>query len=165
MNAFRAACAISLSLAPALADAAEIGWRTYVLPNSGAAVEVPVTMFSKDAELPDGGLGRRFTTGDGRADLTVQAIPNSANDSPAVFLAKMRPPSGIVYRRVTANFFVVSSVRNDRIWYNRCNRSVDGGPGGYMNCVLINYPAAEKRRWDGVVTRISHSLAQQAAAE
>jgi hypothetical protein len=27
-----------------------------------------------------------------------------------------------------------------------------------MNCVLINYPAAEKRNWDSVVTRISHTL-------
>jgi hypothetical protein len=24
--------------------------------------------------------------------------------------------------------------------------------------VLINYPAAEKRQWDSVVTRISHTL-------
>jgi hypothetical protein len=58
-----------------------------------------------------------------------------------------------MYKRVTPSFFVVSSVRNERIWYNRCNRS-----GGYMNCVLINYPAAEKRQWDGVVTRVSHTL-------
>jgi hypothetical protein len=163
MNVFRAACAISLSLLPAMADAGDTDWRSYVLPKSGAAVEIPVSIFSKDAELSEGGLGRRFTSGDGRADLTVQAIPNSANDSPGGFLAKMRPPSGIVYKRVTPNFFVVSSVRNDRIWYNRCNRTTDGG--GYMNCVLINYPAAEKRRWDGIVTRISHSLAEQAAAE
>ncbi len=28
-----------------------------------------------------------------------------------------------------------------------------------MNCVLLNYPAAEKRQWDDVVTRISHTLA------
>jgi hypothetical protein len=165
MNAFRAACVVSLSLVAAVAHAGDMSWQSYVLPRSGAAVEVPVTMFSKDTELPQGGLGRRFTTGDGRADLTVQAIPNSANDSPALFLAKMRPPSGIVYKRVTPNFFVVSSVRKDRIWYNRCNRSADGGSGGYMNCILINYPAAEKRRWDGIVTRISHSLAEQAAAE
>jgi hypothetical protein len=27
-----------------------------------------------------------------------------------------------------------------------------------MNCVLINYPSAEKRLWDGVLTRISHTL-------
>jgi hypothetical protein len=161
MNAFRAACAISLSLVPAMADAGDTDWRSYVLPKSGAAVEVPVTIFSKEADLPEGGLGRRFTTGDGRADLTVQALPNSANDSPAMFLAKMRPPSGILYKRVTPSFFVVSSVRNDRIWYNRCNRSTDG----YMNCILINYPAREKRQWDGVVTRISHSLGEQNAAE
>jgi hypothetical protein len=27
-----------------------------------------------------------------------------------------------------------------------------------MNCVLINYPAAEKRQWDSIVTRISTTL-------
>lgn len=27
-----------------------------------------------------------------------------------------------------------------------------------MHCVLINYPAAEERAWDAVVTRISLSL-------
>ena len=161
MNAFRAACAISLSLMPAMAAAGDTDWRRYVLPKSAAVVEVPVAIFSKQAELPEDGLGWRFTTGDGRADLTIQAFPNAAEDSPAMFLAKMRPPSGILYKRVTPNFFVVSSVRNDRIWYNRCNRSTDG----YMNCILINYPAREKRQWDGVVTRISHSLGEQSAAE
>jgi hypothetical protein len=55
---------------------------------------------------------------------------------------------------VTSRFFAVSSIRNDRTWYNRCNRG-----NGYMNCVLINYPAAEERQWDAVVTRISLSLA------
>jgi hypothetical protein len=128
MNAFRAACAIALSFLPAVAGASDTDWRRYVLPKSGAAVEVPVTIFGKQAELPEGGLGWRFTTGDGRADLTVQALPNSANDSPAMFLAKMRPPPGILYEHVTPNFFVVSSIWNDRIWYNRCNRASDGGP-------------------------------------
>jgi hypothetical protein len=37
---------------------------------------------------------------------------------------------------------VVSSIRNDRIWYNRCNRG-----DRVMNCVMINYPAAERRGW------------------
>jgi hypothetical protein len=83
----------------------------------------------------------------------VEAIPNLENDTPAAFLAKKRPPSDIVYRRVTPAFFVVSSFRNGRIWYNRCNRS-----DGYMNCVLINYPTSEKQQWDGVITRISHTL-------
>jgi hypothetical protein len=29
-----------------------------------------------------------------------------------------------------------------------------------MNCILINYPRAEKRQWDSIVTRISHTLAK-----
>jgi hypothetical protein len=70
-----------------------------------------------------------------------------------VFLAKMNPPSNIEYQRVTPRFFVVSSFRQDKIWYNRCNFA-----GRFMNCVLINYPAAEKRQWDSVVTRISNTL-------
>jgi hypothetical protein len=153
MNIFSHACAIALMLVPVAGTAGNADWQKYVVPKTGAAVEIPVSLFSKDAELPDGGLGRRFYTDDHRADMTVQSLPNSANDSPAAFLDKQHPPSGIVYKRVTRSFFVVSSIRNGRIWYDRCNRS-----GDYMNCVLINYPAAEKRRWDEVVTRISHTL-------
>ncbi len=64
-----------------------------------------------------------FSTEDRRANLTVQSVANPDNNSPATFLAKKNPPPGIIYKRVTPNFFVVSSIRNDRIWYNRCNRS------------------------------------------
>ena len=151
---FRLLTALIFSSIPAVALAEGAAWQRLVVPTTGTNVEIPVTIFSKDAELPDGGTGRRFYTDDRRANLTVQSVANPENDSPATFLAKKNPPPGIMYKRVTPNFFVVSSIRNDRIWYNRCNRS-----GGYMDCVLISYPAAEKRQWDGVVTRISHSLA------
>jgi hypothetical protein len=146
--------AIALSLLPAAATAQSTRWQIYVVGETGANVDIPVTVFTEDAGKPDAGYGRRFLTSDGRANLTVQSIPNAANDSPAVFLAKKNPPSDIVYKRVTSRFFVVSSIRNGRIWYDRCNRAAR-----YMQCVLINYPAAEKRQWDGVVTRISNSLA------
>jgi hypothetical protein len=154
MNAPCLAAVLALTLVPAIAGAANTQWQRYVVPSSGANVEVPVSIFSQDAGPPEGGTGRRFYTDDRRADLTVQSVPNPEHDSPARFLAKKRPPPGIVYKRVTPNFFVVSSIRNDRIWYNRCNQS-----NAYMNCVLINYPAAEKRQWDDVVTRISPTLA------
>ena len=134
MTTLRLLAVLVISVVPATVVAAGIEWQRYAVASTGANVEIPVTIFSKDAELPDGGAGRRFYTDDRRADLTVQSVANPANDSPATFLAK--------------------KIRNDRIWYNRCNRSA-----GYMNCVLINYPAAEKRQWDQVVTRISHSLA------
>ena len=49
------------------------------------------------------------------------------------------PPKDIVYKKITSRFFVVSSFRNDKIWYDRCNFAAS-----LVNCVLINYPAAEK---------------------
>ena len=142
-----------LIFTPAFALAGDTEWRRYEIPSTGTSVDMPVSIFSSDAGLPEGGIGRKFFTEDRRADLTVQSVPNPQNDSPAAFLAKMRPPAGIIYKRITPDFFAVSSIRKDRIWYNRCNRG-----NGTMNCVLINYPAAEKRQWDGVVTRISHTL-------
>jgi hypothetical protein len=155
MKAISLACvvALSLSFVPVAGAGGANEWKRYVIANNGAAVEIPVSLFSEDSGPPEGGLGRRFYTNDHRADLTVEAIPNFENDTPAAFLAKKRPPSDIVYRRVTPEFFVVSSFRNEKIWYNRCNRS-----DRYMNCVLINYPASEKQQWDSVVTRISHTL-------
>ena len=139
--------------APALGFAGDAEWRRYVIPSTGTSVDMPVSIFTSDAGPPEGGTGRKFFTEDRRADLTVQSVSNPGNDSPATFLAKMRPPTGIIYKKITSGFFVVSSIRNDRIWYNRCNRG-----NGTMSCIMINYPAAEKRGWDDVVTRISQTL-------
>ena len=148
------AALVLLVLLPPLAFAGDAEWRRYVIPSTATSVDMPVSIFTSDAGPPEGGTGRRFFTEDRRADLTVQSVPNPDNDSPATFLARMRPPTGIIYKRITSDFFVVSSIHKDRIWYNRCNRG-----NGTMDCVLINYPAAEKRQWDSVVTRISHTLA------
>jgi hypothetical protein len=147
------ALALSLGLVLKAGVAGATEWQQYVIAQNGASVDIPVSVFGENAGLPDAAPGRHFYTSDHRADLTVQAIPNSENDTPAAFLAKRHPPPGIVYRRVTPGFFVVSSIRNGKIWYNRCNRSAR-----YMNCILINYPASEKRQWDGIVTRMSYSL-------
>lgn len=137
----------------ATAAAAPVDWAKYTVPESGATVDIPISIFSYAAGEPEAGYGGRFLTSDRRADLTVQSLLNDARLSPAAFLARKNPPPGIVYKRVTPRFFVVSSFRNAKIWYNRCNFA-----GRFINCVLINYPAAEKRQWDSVVTRISNTL-------
>jgi hypothetical protein len=146
--------AAAVALLPALAMAqGNANWQRYNVRDSSASADVPTAIFSEDAGPATDGRGRRFVTDDGRADLTVQSVANEDGASPAAFLAARQPPPGIIYRRVTPRFFVVSSVRDGRIWYNRCNRAA-----GAMNCVLINYPAREKRQWDAIVTRISRSL-------
>ncbi len=153
MILFRIVIASVIALGPAIAAAQQSDWRKYVVAETGANVDVPTAIFSSEAGKPESGYGARFLTTDGRANLTVQSVRNDVNNTPSEFLAKKRPPRNIVYRRVTPNFFVVSSFRNGLIWYNRCNFS-----GRVITCVLINYPASEKKQWDSVVTRISNSL-------
>ena len=142
----------TFAFAGAATVSAQPGWSTYRISETGASVDIPDTIFTETAGKPDS-YGQRFRSADGRADLTVQSAPNPSRDSPAAFLAKKKPPANIIYKRVTPNYFVVSSIKGDKIWYDRCNF-----PDGFVHCVLLNYPASEKRRWDGVVTRISHSL-------
>jgi hypothetical protein len=146
----RIAAAI-IALAAASAAARADSWTTYRIPETGTSADIPTAIFTEPAGKPDG-YGQQFRTPDGSADLTVQAVANQGL-SPAEFLARKNPPPGIVYKRITPKFFVVSSIKRDKIWYDRCNFSQR-----YVHCVLINYPAAEKRQWDRVVTRISHSL-------
>ncbi len=147
--------ALILALSCSAAAAQPANWRRYVVPETGASVDIPLSIFTEDAGKPETGYGARFLTSDRRANLTIQSVPNEGL-APARFFAAKNPPSGIVYKRMTGRFFVASSVRNNMIWYNRCNFA-----GPYANCVLINYPAAEKRQWDSVVTRISNTLASR----
>ncbi|KRR09704.1 hypothetical protein CQ10_41165 [Bradyrhizobium valentinum] len=152
----RLAAIVLLSITPlAEATAASLEWRRYAVPATGLSVDVPVSIFEEDRGATEGTLERHLFTKDYRANLTIKSFPNPDKDSPAVFLEKMRPPADIQYRRVTPKFFAVSGVRDGYTWYNRCNRATR-----FMNCVLINYPAAEERQWDATVTRISLSLAK-----
>jgi hypothetical protein len=136
----------------ASAGAEPIRWTSFSIPETGTSVEIPSSVFSEAAGRPDG-YGQRFKTADGRANLTVQSVPNTDHDSPASFLAKKNPPARIQYKRVTPRFFAVSSYKGDDVWYDRCNIS-----RRFVHCVLINYPAAEEHDWDDIVTHISLSL-------
>jgi hypothetical protein len=147
--------ALILALSCVAAAAQPASWRRYVVPETGASVDIPLTIFTEDAGKPETGYGARFLTSDRRANLTVQSVSNEGL-APARFFAAKNPPSDIVYKKITDRFFVASSFRNNMIWYNRCNFA-----GPYANCVLINYPAGEKRQWDGIVTRISNTLASR----
>src|SRR6187402_3990239 len=103
------AAVVLLGLLPPLASAGDTEWRRYVIPSTGTSVDMPVSIFTSDGGAPESGTGRRFFTEDRRADLTVQSVPNPGNESPGAFLAKQQPPAGIIYKRITSDFFVVSS--------------------------------------------------------
>ncbi|MDE2242640.1 MAG: hypothetical protein KGK01_09405 [Bradyrhizobium sp.] len=147
------AAVVTLASSTQLASAQPARWETYSIPETGTSVDFPSSIFTEQAGRPPDGYGMRFQTVDGRANLTIQATPVGASVSPAAFLAKMHPPPRIRYKRITSRFFIVSSFKGDKVWYDRCNFS-----NGFVHCVLINYPVREKRAWDDIVTRISLSL-------
>ena len=141
---------LSASVSPGAA-----AWKRFEIPEANFGVDLPADIFTKDGGKPESGYGIKLLTPDERANITVQSIRNEADDTPSSFLARKHPPRDIAYRRMASNYFVVSSVRNGMIWYDRCNFA-----RSYITCVLINYPAVEKTRWDSVVTRISNSLSR-----
>src|SRR3954467_10900749 len=102
------ALALALVVSTGTASAQPVKWTRYTIPQTGTSMEFPSSIFTEEAGRPDG-YGQRFRTADGRAELTIQAAPNLANDSPAAFLAKKHPPPRIQYKRVTSRFFAVSS--------------------------------------------------------
>jgi hypothetical protein len=114
------AAIVLLSFMPlAEATAVSLEWRRYAIPATGLSVDVPISIFEEDRGATEGTPGRHLFTKDYRANLTIKSFPNPANDSPAFFLEKMRPPADIQYRRVTPKFFAISSVRNGHTWCNR----------------------------------------------
>src|SRR4051812_14303377 len=74
--------AIVLALCPIPAAAQQHEWQRYVVNETGASVDLPRDIFSREAGKPESGAGAKFLTSDGRANLTIQSIGNDANDTP-----------------------------------------------------------------------------------
>jgi hypothetical protein len=136
---------------PAAGQPSELGWTT-LTNEQGARVEYPRGLFS--AENTGTKSKRSFTTPDRRGHFELFSMPNVQGDTPARFVRRVdQKREKLTYKRVTRNLIAASTIQSGRILYRRCNFS-----GNMIHCVDLRYPAAEKRAWDGIVTRISLSL-------
>jgi hypothetical protein len=133
-------------------------WQTYVEPEHGTRAEYPAGVFLADAGPPTIGDGKSFETDDGTARLEIYALENSERDSPASYVAKKFAyrRSELEYDRIARGFFALSGVKNDMVYYSRCN--FPGGRRGAIHCVYLTYPHRETKAWDAIVTRVSWSL-------
>lgn len=77
--------AFTLVLSSSMALAQPVRWTTYSIPQTGTSVDIPSSIFTELLDKPDG-YGERLRSSDGRADLTVQSVPNSNGDSPEAYL-------------------------------------------------------------------------------
>lgn len=130
-------------------------WSRYINHELRIGVDLP-----KDVFVVDGGPtktldGRNFRTADGRADLSVYSIGKPAGETPKSFLRNrfQLPSLSVSYRHLKGRVLAVSGLRDDKIWYARCNFA-----RVRVNCVALNYPAREKQSFDAIVTRISNTL-------
>ncbi len=132
-------------------------WTTFT-DRGGTSIPFPRSLFSVRT-APGAGEppGPTFTTPDGRARLQIFSLPNERNESPAEFLRRLFPMDrvgALTYSRVTRRFFVLSEPKDGRVLYRRCNFPGDG----FLHCFDMRYPLAEKRAFDGIVTRVSLSM-------
>jgi hypothetical protein len=136
----------------------DAAWKEFFVPDFGTRVEYPAGIFSVLEGNSDVGVGKRLTTADGRASLTIYSWANKTGETPASYLRKnlRMPHSAMDYERVAPSFFAISSVTRGTILYSRCNFSTRPAPT--IHCFDLTYPAQEKTAWDGIVTRISLSL-------
>jgi hypothetical protein len=132
-------------------------WTLYHDPSSGVSADFPGNIFMVDTGSPLAGRGRQYSTSDGRASVAFFILPNGESAKSGGYLSRMGVPKNarLSYSRVTHRFFAISGIFGDRIFYNRCNFS---GHSRSVKCVHLEYPSAEKRAWDKIVTRISWSL-------
>jgi hypothetical protein len=139
----------------AISAPGEQDWRTLAVPDFGTQVQCPAGIFTEPDGAPEKGVGERLSTYDGRATLSVYSRSNESGDTPASYLnSYLRSPrSQLDYERVTPSFFAISAVKNNTIYYSRCNFSHSA-----IHCFDLVYPEREKRAWDAIVTRISLSL-------
>jgi hypothetical protein len=136
-----------------LCSAAQAEWATFS-DARGTAVQYPREMFPVAAGqgTPPGPM---LQSADGRTRLHVFTLPNERRASPAEFVRRAVTDKSerLAYKRVTNRFLVFSAAEGGLILYRRCNFA-----GGAIHCFDVRYPRAEKRAWDGAVTRMSYSL-------
>ncbi len=154
IRSLAAVALVSILAAPARAmPSGPEGW-TVLQGEAGLSVDFPSALFPVEAGPTERGKGRKFRSRDGASEFAAYSLPNTEKDSPSAWLKKnlIVPPQSMVYRRVAPDFFAISSIRDGRIFYSRCNFV------GGIHCIYLEYPQERQRAFDPIVTRVSGSL-------
>ena len=132
-------------------------WTVFFEPSLGTRMDLPSAVFS----MPDGpayrgvGASSRPRTAAPRWRSTRSATTSATRRRAICARTSLFPRAAVTYERVTRDFFAVSGVREDKIFYSRCNVSPTGGT---LHCFDLQFPARERTAWDAIVTRMSRSL-------
>lgn len=129
-------------------------WRSYHNDRFGTTADVPVGW--KMEPPPANDDGRIFTSPDGRVELIVNGMFAGVAD-PDELGSRLKPMEGetITYKQRMGNWVVVSGTKGDKIFYRKtlltCRKTV-------ANNISIEYPAAEKEKYNALVAHVGASL-------
>jgi serine/threonine-protein kinase len=134
--AVNAAIAVTAAILPTLAQAEQ--WRPYINGRFGAAADVPADWVG--GEQPDNGDGLQFLSPNGEATLTVWGSFNLFD-----FARMMAPSKGqvVTYSVRGSNWFVVSGLSGDRIFYRK---QILGCRGGGLDRRVYRIPGGSECR-------------------
>jgi hypothetical protein len=141
---------------PTLAVAQELDWAVYNDDVYGCSLDYPRSVFSPDAE--QAGEPQRFSSAEEDIYFRVMGAKNASGWTPREIRRRYlqaEMPGDITYERTKPEFLVLSGFRDKNIFYTKVAVSADRS----VACILdITYPPSQKRRFDAIVTRMSHSF-------
>ena len=146
---------LSAALLVALANGAQAGvWRTYHNTRFGTTADVPASWTM--GPPPQNNDGRFFTSPGKRAEITISGIFANigSNDELASRLIATEGET-ITCKKRQDKWVVVSGAKGDRIFYRKTVLSCDDT---IANDLSIEYPAADKEKYDPLVAHVAASL-------
>jgi hypothetical protein len=130
--------------------------ESYANSRFGYTVEYPADLLVPQGE-PENGDGQAFDAKKGAAKILVYGSYNALNESPAELAQRAETDCTghrAQYRVVKPSLVAVSCTTADGIIYQKTLIR-----GDTLTTLRATYPVGERKVWDGVVTRMSRSLA------
>ena len=129
--------------------------RRYVEPRFGTAADVPVGWRTQPLSSA-AGSGSQFVSPDGGTWIAVYGMRAEAGRADRGVPDSGFANENVTYRADGAQWFVRSGVKQrDRIFYRK---AVFSCGGRVAHLLAFEYPAAEKREHDRLVTLVARSL-------
>ena len=139
---------------------AQVKYETYANSRFGYVIEYPVGVLTPQDEAQNAD-GRAFFSKDKTAEMRVWGQYNALFDTlKKAYLSDLKErPTGISYKVLLKNSYVISGTRGGKIFYQKTMLHGKDGESGAIFCTFtIEYRAADKAKYDPIVKRISTSL-------
>jgi hypothetical protein len=151
-----AVLAVALAALTPAAPHAQAKWLTYTNVRFAFAVDYPADLFPGYVES-DNSDGATFNAAGEGVGFRAFGFWNNDHQRPRALLKERYEGKTLSYSVVKRDYFVASGKQDGRdgaaIFYDRCNLA-----GERVICVNLVYPAADKKKWDAIVQRLTRSL-------